>query len=140
MAPEPLSKGVWWNTPSGPLLPQVARVDYALDLAQPRNTRSTRFGPHPRDIGFLPVSILSRHTPSSSLRSIGALAETYPSPRPPGEARRVGKPSSCRATTPAPLYARRVPRAPGHQAADPGGLGFYRRKESIERHHRRDVG
>ena len=53
-----LPEGLCWNTPSGPLLPQVGRVDYALDLAQPRSTRSLRFGAPPRAFGGQPVSPL----------------------------------------------------------------------------------
>jgi len=68
MAPELLSKGVWWNTPSGALLPQVARVDYALDLAQPRSKTIDRGSARtPEALVLYPVSILFRHTPSSSL-------------------------------------------------------------------------
>ena len=54
--------GVHWDTPSGTLLPQVVRVDYALDLAQPRSTRSLRGGA-PR-ISAVSPSTLCQAAPS----------------------------------------------------------------------------
>ena len=42
-------------------MPQVVRVDYALDLAQPRSKRSLRFGAHPETFRAIsPVSSLSK--------------------------------------------------------------------------------
>jgi hypothetical protein len=136
-----LSKGVWWNSPSGALLPQVVRVDYAQDQAQPRSKRSLRFGAHPHetpDLSARPVRLSqfsARHTPSSSLPGRSALAETYSSTSDGQGHRRA-------AVLQQPLASSRrseirVTRPPGCR---PGASGFFRRKESIERHHRRDVG
>src|SRR3954447_19762636 len=99
MAPEPLSKGVWWNTPSGALLPQVARVDYAQDLAQPRSKRSSAVRRATRDFKTVrSVSILIKAHAEQQSRSRAALAETYPSTS-DGEGHRRGAVLQ----TPAPL-------------------------------------
>ena len=61
-------------------MPQVERVDYALDLAQPRSKTIDRGSARtPETHGILPVSLLLKARRRAADPRIAALAETYPS-------------------------------------------------------------